>query len=200
MSQSISCLFPDSLQVHGARTVRPESSGFLHLHLRQVQKVDAGHDAPLGRRQLQRQVFQVQRSHQVLQRHHRTALSLVSDDGTSTSAFLVVQRPVNWFRLLLLQLHNRCASQVKPECSLGEHRVHILPPTSICPIVLDRQVSTCKDRRSLTRSESHAPVSDSSPNVSLSPASEVHQRPLDCDALFVVFAVRNVRIAHVVPN
>ena len=59
-----------------------------------------------------------------------------------------------------LQLHNRCASQVKPECTLGEHRVHILPPTSICPTVLDRQVSTCRDRKSLTRSESHLPTSD----------------------------------------
>lgn len=58
------------------------------------------------------------------------------------------------------QLHNRCASQVKPECTLGEHRAHILPPTSICPIVLDRQVSTCRDRRSLTRSESHLPITD----------------------------------------
>ena len=36
------------------------------------------------------------------------------------------------------QLHNRCASQVPAECGLGPHRAHLLPPTSICPTVLDR--------------------------------------------------------------
>lgn len=33
---------------------------------------------------------------------------------------------------------------MKAECGLGEHAVHILPPTAICPIVLDRQRSVQK--------------------------------------------------------
>ncbi|XP_037034838.1 diacylglycerol kinase 1 isoform X2 [Bradysia coprophila] len=38
-------------------------------------------------------------------------------------------------------LHNRCAASVKAECTLGESANMILPPTSICPAVLDRQRS-----------------------------------------------------------
>lgn len=92
--------------------------------------------------------------------------------------------------MVYLQLHNRCASQVKPECTLGEHRVHILPPTSICPIVLDRQVSTCRDRRSLTRSESHLPISDVT--ACLSQEEPCLSQQFYC---LVVF-----RIANVVPD
>lgn len=54
----------------------------------------------------------------------------------------------------MLQLHNRCASQFKRECNLGDQRVHVLPPTAICPIILDRQRSITKEKRDLHRSES----------------------------------------------
>uniref|UniRef100_A0A1I8NTS4 Diacylglycerol kinase n=1 Tax=Stomoxys calcitrans TaxID=35570 RepID=A0A1I8NTS4_STOCA len=40
-----------------------------------------------------------------------------------------------------MMLHNRCASSVKKECSMGEYAELIVPPTSICPAVLDRQRS-----------------------------------------------------------
>ncbi|XP_050073619.1 diacylglycerol kinase 1 [Anopheles maculipalpis] len=43
-----------------------------------------------------------------------------------------------WCRMML---HNKCATLVKAECTLGEFANLVLPPTSICPAVLDRQKS-----------------------------------------------------------
>ncbi|PIK51210.1 putative diacylglycerol kinase beta isoform X3 [Apostichopus japonicus] len=45
-----------------------------------------------------------------------------------------------------MTLHNKCATNVKPECNMGKFRDHILPPTAICPAVL-------QERKSLTSKE-----------------------------------------------
>ncbi|EDO42510.1 predicted protein [Nematostella vectensis] len=55
-------------------------------------------------------------------------------------------------------VHNKCATNVSPECNLGVHREHILPPMSITPAGL---VSTDRKR---TNSSAESPDSTTKPN------------------------------------
>jgi len=85
-----------------------------------------------------------------------------------------------------LTLHNRCASHVNPECSLGVNRVHVLPPVSICPTILDRQHSVAKEKHSQRSRKSRQDPNECSQVVIQGPSS-FQITPLDNTYPLLVF-------------
>ena len=96
-----------------------------------------------GRGKHRGKVFKMPESDQELQRDHRASLSLVSHEGPCHQDLRIMMLLLQCYALPCdimqyyalcnnihyhsitddFQLHNRCASQVSPDCNLGPHKV-----------------------------------------------------------------------------
>ena len=128
---SVSC----SLPIRRARTMCQSRSGELHLDVRQRPQSGRHDAASLDRRQLSGKVSECAARCRwsaanvgCSSRCDRCKKSIKTYNG-------IAGLHCRWCQLTL---HKKCASQVKPECTLGPNRDHVIPPSCISPAVLVR--------------------------------------------------------------
>lgn len=84
--RNCACRMPNSMQIHGTRALRSTGAGIVHCHIREIetsQRNTKPTATPLGRGKLLRTMLKMSKANQIVSRHHRTYVSMVSHCGNS---------------------------------------------------------------------------------------------------------------------